>query len=257
MKAAANPFKGYKRASAARYDAPSQHRRSLLAKVHVAKKEIGLADEDYRAILLRLTEKSSAKDCSDAQLITVIDELKAKGWQAQPKSAAGRAVSGKAADHPAARKARALWISLYHLNAISNPSEKALEAFATRQLKCDRMQWADQGLMYKLIEALKAIGTRFGWDQTTANATDGSHALKILKMRLCDAILTKLKANGYAAEAWNLSGAAVQICGLEAARSSGPMGWSVEELDMVARSFGDLLRTGTRSESGSELGGPA
>jgi phage gp16-like protein len=252
MKTAANAFRAYKPGKAARFDGASQHRRSLLAKVHLSAKELGQNEDDRRAVLLRITGQSSATDCTDSDLIRFLDEQKRLGWQAKPK-----ATSGKTADHPAARKARALWISLYHLNAISNPSEKALEAFAKRQLKCERMQWADQGLMYKLIEALKAIGTRFGWDQTTANATDGSHALKILKMRLCDAILTKLKANGYAAEAWNLSGAAVQICGLEAARSSGPMGWSVEELDMVARSFGDLLRTGTRSESGSELGGPA
>ncbi len=244
MKTASNPFKGYKPVPRAQFDAASQHRRSMIAKIKIAVKELGLCDDDYRAILLRVTGKTSCTQLSDDQLVKVLDEFKAKGFQPQPRKA-----PPKAANHPAAMKARALWISLYHLNAISNPSEKALEAFAKRQLKCERLQWADQGQMYKLVEALKAIGTRSGWNQSTTNATDGSHALKILKMQLCEAILMKLKANDYAPQSWNLAGAAVQICGLAVARKSGPMGWGLGDLDVVARSFGDLLRTGGRSEA--------
>ncbi len=179
MKTAANPFRGYKPARPAQFDAPSQHRRSMIAKIKIAQKVLGLCDDDYRAILLRLTGRTSCTYLSDAQLVIVLNEFKAKGFQPQPRKA-----PPKAAGHPAAMKARALWISLYHLNAISNPSEKALEAFAVRQLKCERMQWADQGQMYKLIEALKAIGAREGWDQSATNALDASAALRVLKVRL-------------------------------------------------------------------------
>lgn len=241
----ASAFRGYRRAPAARFDASSQHRRSLMAKVQIAKKELGICDDDYRAILIRLANgKMSSADCSDAELIAVLDEFKAKGWQAKP-----RADAPKAADHKAAMKARAMWISLHHLCAIDDPSEKALEAFGKRQLGCDRLQWADQSQMFKLIEALKAIGGRHGWDFNTISARDGSHALKVQKVRLLDAILTKLKASGFAAEGWNLAGAAIHIAGFEKARSCGPMSWELGELDMLARTFGNVLRTGERNQS--------
>jgi phage gp16-like protein len=244
MSAARNPFAGYRPAKPARFDAPSQHRRAMIAKIKIGVKELGLCDDDYRAILLRLTGESSCAKLDDGQLVQVLNEFKAKGFLPQPRKA-----PPKAADHPAAMKARALWISLYHLNAISNPSEKALEGFATRQLKCARMQWADQGQMFKLIEALKAIAAREGWDLSVKNAVDGSHALKITKMNLLSAILLKLKAAGFAAESWSLSGAAVNICGLESAKASGPMFWSPGDLDIVARAFGNLLRTGERGKA--------
>jgi phage gp16-like protein len=237
MSAARNPVRGYKPAPRARFDAASQHRRSLLAKVHVARKEIGLLEDDYRAVLLRETGASSAKDCTDRQLVELLNVFKSKGWQPKPKKAQNRS-----ADHPAARKARALWISLGHLGVFANPSEAALESFAKRQLKCERLQWADQSQMFKLVEALKAIGEREGWDQSTTGARDADHALKIIKARLLDTILQKLKAAGLADASWGVAGAAVQLCNFVKARSSGPTQWELSELDMLARSFGDLLR---------------
>ncbi|MFN3749357.1 MAG: gp16 family protein, partial [Sphingorhabdus sp.] len=139
--------------------APSfSNRRAMIGKVHVAKKELGLDDDSYIAVIARVTHgKMSSADCSDAELVAVIEEFRKLGWQAKPKNPAPRH-----ADHATARKARALWISLAQLGAIENGSEKALEAFATRQTGVDRMQWTDQALMYKLIEALNAIAMRNG-----------------------------------------------------------------------------------------------
>lgn len=153
--------------------APSQKaRRPAVVKVQIARRDLRLADDDYRAILQRLTGRTSSADCSDAELGRVLDEFKAKGWT--PKVVAGgKARKGSApvpnrpADHPAAKKARALWLSLWNLGEIHDPSEAALEAFARRQLKAERLQWADQALTYKLIEALKAMAIRAGWSQTT------------------------------------------------------------------------------------------
>lgn len=154
-------------------------RRAAVVKVQIARKELGLADDDYRSILERLTGQTSSAACSDAELGRVLDEFKAKGWT--PKVAAGgkakagrvptstgtapRSIPNRPADHPAAKKARALWLSLWNLGEIRDPSEAALEAFARRQLKVERLQWADQGLTYKLIEALKAMAERAGWSQ--------------------------------------------------------------------------------------------
>src|SRR5690606_20778762 len=104
------------------------------------------------------TGKLSAAECTEAELATLIAWLQSKGFRPLPKA------GGKAgASHPVARKARALWISLYHLGVVHNPSEQALEAFAARQVGCERLAWMRQGQGDKLIEALKAMAERAGW----------------------------------------------------------------------------------------------
>lgn len=174
-------------AAVARKSRPFRNPR--LAKIHIARKELGLDDGTYRAILLRLTGETSSADCTDAQLERVLDEFKAKGWK--PTVIAGSAVRAPApadrrprrADHPAAGKARALWISLHRLGVIRDPGEAALESFARRQLGVERLQWADQGLVYKLIEALKAMAERAGWSQDLAGIP-ASRQVDVLKARL-------------------------------------------------------------------------
>ncbi len=220
----------------ASFDAGAAERRALIAKIHVAKKQMQLTDDDYRAMLLRTTGEMSAADCTVAGLRAMVEEMKAKGFQAKPRAGAS---TPRPADHPAARKARALWISLHQLGAIDNPSEQALEAFARRQLKVDRMQWANQALMYKLVEALKAIAKRHGWRQVMEGVT-GAAALRALKVRLCEAILVKLKAAGLAGSDWDLETAAFRLLGHSGERSQ--IYWELGEIDVVAQGFGRKLR---------------
>ena len=156
-------------------------RRAMLAKVHMAKKQLGLQEDAYRPLLERVTGKASAGDCTEAQLARVLEEFKRLGWQAT--AAAAQHVRGgrtRQADHPSAKKARALWISLHQLGVVRDPAERALESFAKRQLGVERLQWADQGQAYRLIEALKAMAERAGWAQDADSLTE-------LKCRLIEA----------------------------------------------------------------------
>lgn len=137
-------------------------RRAAIAKVQIARKDLALDDATYRAMLERLTGQTSAGACTEAQLGLVLDELKLKGW-APRKS--GKGPARRPAQTPLAKKARALWISLHQLGVVRDPSEKALEAFGKRQLGVDRLAWADEGLAYRLVEALKAMASRAGWHQ--------------------------------------------------------------------------------------------
>lgn len=165
---------------------------ALLAKVHIAKKELGLDDPTYRAVLVRVTGHASAKDCSEAQLGQLLDEFKAKGWA--PKvfvSRGNKQPLRQQADHPAAKKARAMWISLHQLGVVRDPSEAALEAFGKRQLGVDRLQWSDQAQSFKLIEALKAMAERAGWSQDLTGVKPRLH-VTMLKRRLLTAMQTKL-----------------------------------------------------------------
>lgn len=162
-------------------------RRAMLAKVHLAAKELGLDEDSRRDVLERVTGRRSSADCTDVQLDLVVAEFKRLGWTAKPaRSAAPRpaaATGPKPATSPIALKARAMWKSLHNLGAVRNGSEPALEAFAKRQLGVDRLQWADQSMAYRLIEALKKMAERAGWSQDLAGIAPAKHVLT-LKRRL-------------------------------------------------------------------------
>lgn len=225
---------GLKRASsspAKSKSAPvSRYRGSMIAKINIAWKQLRMAEEDYRAALVAVTGQKSLTGCSDAQLARMLEWLASKGF---------RAVQARGtATHPMARKARALWISLYHLNAVDKPSEQALEAFAKRQLKCEKLVWANQRDAYKLIEALKSWAVRAGWPEAGRNGT--AVAPIALQSTLCAAILTKLKEAGIAKPGWDLLGAAMRLQG-EIAVPDRP--WGLAEYQRLAEQLGAVLRT--------------
>lgn len=212
--------------------APDPRRRAMIAKLHVAKKQIALADDDYRQILFEETGHISAADCNVRDLEKVLGRFEAKGFRPLPKKGA----SG-AAQHPMARKARALWISLYHLGAVRNSSERALEAFAKRQIGCERLVWAKQSDAFRLIEALKAMAQRHGWAQVDASGNNLS-PLRLAE-GLCNAIVWKLKGMGEVPADWTLDIAAWRLAGIETAKN-GAMG--IEDYHRLAAVLGEKLR---------------
>lgn len=219
--------------------APQPHRRAMIAKVHLASKQLGLDEDTYRSVLFQVTGQMSAADCSEAELTELVEHFKARGFKARPAKKPGQRT---AADHLPARKARALWISLYHLGAIDNSSEQALEAFARRQLKVDALQWADQAQCYKLIEALKAMAERHGWRQGGLPPTmNGNAKLRALKLRLCEAIWRKLVDKAFVPENWLIEDAAFRLCGITSA-VGGCLSWDLQQLDAVAAALGRKLR---------------
>lgn len=216
----------------AHLDPRARRRNAMLGKVHVARKALNLDEDDYRNILMQETGHGSAKDCTEQQLDRVLGRFEALGWKPLPK-AGGKGV----AQNPMARKARALWISLYYLGAVRSRSENALEAFAKRQIRCDRLVWAKQSDGFKLIEALKKMAEREGWSQIDAKGNNVS--VRVLNERLCEAILAKLVKVGEARPDWTLNTAAWRLCGVELG-AEGAMG--PEAYQSLARQLGAKLR---------------
>jgi hypothetical protein len=120
--------------------------RADLAKIHIAKKELGLTDEAYRDILRTHFQVESAKELAPKQAIVLLNKFRAKGWR--PKQSAvvkhGRKGQRRKADNfieikpgPAARQQRyilALW------NALGYDVDK-LHARCKRQFGVDRFEW--------------------------------------------------------------------------------------------------------------------
>ena len=219
-------------AKPARFDASNQARRVRLAKVHIAKKQLRLDDDDYRQILFDETGQTSAGDCTAAQLDTLLQRFEALGFKPVPKNG-----GSKPARHPMASKARAMWISLHQLGVVRNPNEGALEVFASRQLGCDRLAWAKQSHGGKLIEALKSMAVEAGWAQTDK---DGNNlGVRALKEGLCKAILARMVELGEAPDHWTIDDAAWRLCGIDTA-STAPM--SAEGYTDLAAALGAKLR---------------
>lgn len=222
------------RARPAQFDRSAQHRRAMIAKANIAKSQLAMDEDDYRQIVFAESGQMSLKACSDTQLEGVIDRLKAKGFKPL-----GKGGNKSAAQHPMARKARALWISLHHLGVVHNPSEQALEAFAKRQLGCDRLVWARQGDAYRLIEALKAMATRAGWMQTSP-VTQKVLTPRELQSHLCQVILGKLKNGGAVPTDWSIDDAAWRLCGIDTRGTES--GFTAEHFARLAKALGAKLR---------------
>lgn len=138
-------------------------RRQLLAKIHMGKKDLAMAEDDYRAMLMRVAGAASAADLRVPQLAQVVEELKRLGWKDKPK-APKRAGSRPQAADPQSAVIRALWLALYHLGELTDPSEAALAAFVRRQTKVDALQFLTAVQARKVIEVLKGWCGRVGYD---------------------------------------------------------------------------------------------
>lgn len=221
-------------------------RNAMIGKIKVAVKQLRMVEDDYMAIKIAKGGVTTLSGASIPQLERILAEMKRLGFVEMP--AKGKAKPASRVNNPTARKARALWISLGQLCVIRDTSERALEAFVKRQMNVSAFAWADEGLMYKVIEALKNMAERNGWSQDTKGAGNASHALQILKMNLCLAIVAKMHAKGLVPEAWTLAVVLHRLCGIETTGS--PMAWGVETLDLAARALGEKLAQDTSSISG-------
>lgn len=144
-------------------------RTRLIGKVHVAKKQLAVEEGAYRALLTRVTGKTSCSVMSEAELIRVIEEFKRLGFSDLPKPA--KRAGGRAqAMAGTARKIRALWLSLYHLGEIQDSSEAALAAFVERTTGVEALQWIDGVQADAVIKALRGWLDRIGLPRVDAMA---------------------------------------------------------------------------------------
>lgn len=122
-------------------------RNPRIAKVHIARKEMGLDEASYRAVLARVTGRDSAGGCTDAQLDAVLEEFKRLGWVTKTKRPP---LSKK----PHVRLIWALWGQLRP--GLRDGSATALRSFCARQTGVSDPEWLDGAQANRVTEALKA-----------------------------------------------------------------------------------------------------
>lgn len=118
--------------------------RSALAKIHIAKKELGLTDEAYRDMLHLHFSVASAKDLTPRQVLVLLNKLRARGWQPKSPAKARKKAAGpgfiEITPGPAAsqqRKVLAMW------NALGYEPEK-LHGRCKKQFNVDRFEWVTE-----------------------------------------------------------------------------------------------------------------
>ncbi|ABE50991.1 gp16 family protein [Methylobacillus flagellatus] len=135
---------------------PNYNRNNALAKIHIAKKELGLDDDTYELILSNLCKgKTSAADLDWLELQKVLKHFESKGWISKPAKKA-RTTTTMKRDSDEVALIRALWLNLHKLGAVKNPSEQAIAAFTKRQYGVGHHKWLDKNQATHMAEALKS-----------------------------------------------------------------------------------------------------
>lgn len=129
--------------------------RAAFAAIHIARKDLGLAEDDYRALLERVTGKRSSATMSEAERGRVIEEMKRLGWK-------GKAPTRwrPPSRDPQVRKVFALWGVLARAGIVRNGSRAALRAFVVRMTGIEDPEWMGPDQAGTVIEALKAMERR-------------------------------------------------------------------------------------------------
>lgn len=155
--------------------------------IHVAKRELAMNDDDYRALLGRVSNgaTTSLKAMSDRDHQNVIAEMKRLGFA--PSSSSHRKLAG-----PFAGKLVALWLSAWNLGITRNRHENALIAFVERQTGIAHLRWVrEQRDAHRAIDGLKIwIAREAGvvWP-TVADGNGRGHKIAVIaaQQRLLDA----------------------------------------------------------------------
>lgn len=139
-------------------------RRAIIAKIHIAKKQLGLDDDTYRAAIVHVTKgkKSSCLECATWELENILAHFVEKGFKAD-KRKASPASSKKIRKNPT-DKIRALWIGMYQVGIVADGSEAALDVWVQRTtakknggMGIERTAWLNTkpDLESQVLEALK------------------------------------------------------------------------------------------------------
>jgi len=122
--------------------------RKDLAKIHIAKKELGLDDATYRNILWEHYQCESAADLSDEQAADLIELFRRKGWR--PASFGQRGLI------------QVLWHRLQTSGVVHHSDEHALEAFLQRAVGKEDLRRLNVHEASRVIEMLKKWLERSG-----------------------------------------------------------------------------------------------
>jgi phage gp16-like protein len=134
-------------------------RKGLLAKIHIAKSQLGINDDEYRDLLESLTNLRSCADMSISQMEAVIQSMIRLGFK--PKSVRDHSPPTSHKANPTqVDKIRAMWIDLGRRGIVRTPTESALRKFIKRIAKVDSIEWLSPDESSTVITALSKMSEK-------------------------------------------------------------------------------------------------
>ena len=131
-------------------------RNGLIAKIKVAQKELGMAEEAYRAMLLRITGKNSCAVMDIGELERVADEMRRFGFK--PSTSTAREKHGR--PHLRRTTAAAMMDKVEALLADGGYHWNYAHAMARRMFGCEKVEYLDNDQLHKLVAALQIAANR-------------------------------------------------------------------------------------------------
>lgn len=120
-------------------------RKRQLAKIHIAKSDLGLDDDTYRALLMDVAGVDSAAKLNAKQRAAVLERFESKGWKNKKQKGKPRTVSADKA--PLISKIGAL------LADMKLPWSYA-DGIAKQMYKVERVGWCHENQLRGIITAL-------------------------------------------------------------------------------------------------------
>ena len=131
-------------------------RNAELAKIHIAKKQLGIDDDTYRLMLQNIAGVVSAADLNQDGRYAVLEYFKKVGFKQEIK---GRP---KNMEQKTSRSAQLKKIEA--LLTIGKKPWSYADALAKRICKIDKIAWVEADQLYKIITALQKHAKRAGWE---------------------------------------------------------------------------------------------
>ena len=137
-------------------------RNSELAQIHIAKKDLGLEEDTYRAMLFTIARVRSSSELDHAGRAKVLDHLKKCGFK--PKFNAFK--TGAPKTSPASKTALISKIGAL-LTVLNKPWEYA-DGMAKKMFKVEKIIWLTPQQLHKLVAALEYAKAREAKKNTAA-----------------------------------------------------------------------------------------
>ncbi|XHE13658.1 regulatory protein GemA [Agrobacterium deltaense] len=128
---------------------------NTMAVINVARQQLGMDEDHYRALLLRVTKVNSLRAMSEKQRLAVVEEFKRLGFKVKASSK-----KLPLASKPYIRLVHALWKSCHRKGVIEDGSRQALRTFVKKRSGVDDPDFLTFDQANPIIDALKAMEAR-------------------------------------------------------------------------------------------------
>ena len=121
-------------------------RKSLIARIHIGKNQLGLDDETYRSLLANATGKTSCTEMSDGELHQVLNVMVQKGFKSSSSFWGNR---------PSPSEDKKIYLAKITVLLIKHnlPKEYA-DGIAKRSFKVDFIHWLRPWQLKKVVQML-------------------------------------------------------------------------------------------------------